>query len=242
MQRLLVKVRGPKEAIEAAKGGAHIIDAEYPASASGTTYPLNIFGIRRKIHQSGYLHIPISTNIGERPYDRALSCQAAVGAATSGADIVLFGIAELPLKAAAYLGDSIVRSVKRFHPDRQVMPVAYADTDMRRYFDPFEDGMELLQAIKADGLVIDIYNKLLGKGILDYCRPGDISSLASRCHALKKQLWIAGFISRDDLYRLWPTGVDVAGVREAACARTKSGRPGDVRAEIVRTLADSIPR
>jgi len=41
-QRLLVSVRGPNEAVQAAKGGAQIADAEYPASALGTTYPLNI--------------------------------------------------------------------------------------------------------------------------------------------------------------------------------------------------------
>lgn len=36
MQRLLVSVRGPDEAVAAAKGGAHIADAEYPGSALGT--------------------------------------------------------------------------------------------------------------------------------------------------------------------------------------------------------------
>ena len=33
MQRLLVSVRGPSEAVAAAKGGAHIADVEFPASA-----------------------------------------------------------------------------------------------------------------------------------------------------------------------------------------------------------------
>jgi uncharacterized protein (UPF0264 family) len=241
MQRLLVKVRGPREAVQAAQGGAHIVDAEYPASASGTTYPLNIFGIRRKISQSGYGYIPVSTNIGEKQFDRALSCQAAVGSATAGADIILFGIAELPLKAAIYLGDSLVRSVKKFHPDRKVMPVAYADTDMHRYFDPFQDGMELIRTIKADGLLIDVYNKFLDKGLLDYCKPKDITSLASRCHALGKQVWVAGSLSREDLLKLWPTGVDAVGVREAACVQKKNGRLGEVNADIVRSLADSLP-
>ena len=35
LQRLLVSVRGPNEAVAAAKGGAHIADVEYPASALG---------------------------------------------------------------------------------------------------------------------------------------------------------------------------------------------------------------
>lgn len=39
MGRLLVSVRGPNEAVEAAKGGAHIADVEFPGSALGTLYP-----------------------------------------------------------------------------------------------------------------------------------------------------------------------------------------------------------
>jgi len=46
MQRLLVSVRGPQEAIAAIRGGAHIADVEYPASALGTSYPLNILTVR----------------------------------------------------------------------------------------------------------------------------------------------------------------------------------------------------
>ena len=41
-QRLLVSIRGRKEALAAVKGGAHIADVEFPASALGTPYPLNI--------------------------------------------------------------------------------------------------------------------------------------------------------------------------------------------------------
>ncbi len=33
MGRLLISVRGPNEALEAAKGGAHIADVEFPGSA-----------------------------------------------------------------------------------------------------------------------------------------------------------------------------------------------------------------
>ena len=46
LQRLLVSVRGPNEAVAAAKGSAHIADVEYPASALGIPYPLNIKTVR----------------------------------------------------------------------------------------------------------------------------------------------------------------------------------------------------
>ena len=104
MQRLLVSVRGPQEAIAAIKGGAHIADVEYPASALGTPYPLNILTVRNRLNRAGYKRIPVSTNIGEVPGVRASSCQAALGIATSGADIIKCGLAELCYEPAAYLG------------------------------------------------------------------------------------------------------------------------------------------
>ena len=62
MQRLLVSVRGPNEAVAAAKSGAHSADVEYPRSALGTPYPLNIKAVRRHLDEHGFKEVPISTN------------------------------------------------------------------------------------------------------------------------------------------------------------------------------------
>jgi len=58
-QRLLVSIRGKKEALSAVKGGAHIADVEYPASALGTPYPLNIHMVRNALPKT----IAVSTKI-----------------------------------------------------------------------------------------------------------------------------------------------------------------------------------
>src|SRR5208337_4518529 len=113
MQRLLISVRGAHEALAAVKGGAHIADVEYPASALGTPYPLNILTVRNSLNKSRHAKIPVSTNIGEVPGVRASSCQAALGVATAGADIIKCGMAELSFNPAVYLGDALVRSVKK---------------------------------------------------------------------------------------------------------------------------------
>jgi uncharacterized protein (UPF0264 family) len=63
-QKLLVSIRGKKEALAAAKGGAHIADVEYPASALGTPYPLNIQAVRKAIPE----RVAVATNIGEEQY------------------------------------------------------------------------------------------------------------------------------------------------------------------------------
>ena len=71
MQKLLVSVRGKTEALEAVKGGALIVDAEYPTSALGTPYPLNIWTIRQSVSKN----ILVSTNIGEEQARRSTAAR-----------------------------------------------------------------------------------------------------------------------------------------------------------------------
>lgn len=242
MQRLLVSVRGPKEALAAIRGGAHIADVEYPASALGTPYPLNIMTVRNRLNKAGYKKIPVSTNIGEVPGVRASSCQAALGVATAGADIIKCGMAELCYKPAVYLGDQMVRSIKKFYPKKKVIPAVFVDEDMRRAFDPFAEGVALIKEIQADGILIDTFNKAIGKGLLDYCTAGDLKLLATKCHKAGKEFWIAGSISKEELPKLWATGVDVICVRGAACEKSGSGRFGEVKAQIVKELVQTMKK
>ncbi len=242
MQRLLVSVRGPKEALEAIKGGAHIADAEYPASALGTPYPLNVMTIRSRLNRAGYKKIPVSTNIGEVPGVRASSCQAALGVATAGADLIKCGMAELPYEAAVYLGKQLVRTVKKFYPKKKIYPAVFVDEDMQRFFRPFKEGVELIGEIHANGLLIDTFNKSIGKGLLDYCSLKDIKRFVAECHKHKKDAWIAGSIKKDELPELWATGVDVICVRGAACESKGNGRFGEVKAKIVAELVKTLPK
>lgn len=241
MQRLLVSVRGPKEALAAIKGGAHIADAEYPASALGTPYPLNIMTVRNRLNRMGYKNIPVSTNIGEVPGVRASSCQAALGVATAGADLIKCGMAELPYEAAVYLGKQLVRTVRKFYPKKKIYPAVFVDEDMQRFFKPFEEGVKLIGEIHANGILIDTFNKSIGKSLLDYCYLKDIKHFVKECHKYKKEAWIAGSISKDELPDLWATGVDVICVRGAACVQKGNGRFGEVQAEIVAELVKTMP-
>ncbi|MGE0268607.1 MAG: (5-formylfuran-3-yl)methyl phosphate synthase [Candidatus Omnitrophota bacterium] len=235
-QKLLISVRGPKEALEAVRGGAHIADVEYPASALGTPYPLNILAVRNQLDKAGFKRAIVSTNIGEVQHVRASSCQAALGVATAGADIIKCGLAELPFEAAAYLGDSLVRSVKMLYPHKKVIPAVFVDPDMQRFFNPLKEGPKLIKKIQADGLLIDTFNKLLGKGLLDYWNLKQVAAFVSSCHEIKKEAWIAGSIAKEELPDLWRTGVDVICIRGAACEQTSKGRFGEVKKEIVANL------
>jgi uncharacterized protein (UPF0264 family) len=113
---------------------------------------------------------------------------------------------------------------------------------MQRFLKPFEQGVELIKKANADGLLIDTYNKSIGKGLLDYCSLKDITSFAKSCHKIGKEAWIAGSINIDELPALWKTGVDVICVRGAACKQTGKGRFGEVKARIVAKLVATIPQ
>src|SRR5688572_16425466 len=132
--KLLVSVRGPVEALAAASGGARIADVEFPASALGTPYPLNVAAVRDRLRKQ-HPRVAISTNIGEMQHERANACQAALGVATAGADLIKFGLAELPLNAAVYQGREIVRTVRKWYPKKGVFPAVFVDEDMQRFFD-----------------------------------------------------------------------------------------------------------
>jgi len=233
MQKLLVSIRGYNEAKEAAQGGALIADVEYPASALGTPYPLNILSVRNRLNKDGYKKIAVSTNIGELQMNRATACQAALGVAFSGADIIKFGLAEETLESAMYLGETLVRTVRKFFgTKKKLIPSVFIDDDLQRYFKPLKDGVKLIRQIKANGLLIDTFNKSIGMGLLDYC---DITDLKKFVKA-----WLAGSIYKDELSALWKIGVDVICVRGAACEQKGPGRFGKVKKSIVRSLVGTM--
>jgi len=239
MQRLLVSVRGKQEALASVKGGAHIADVEFPGSALGTPYPLNVMAVRKVVPSS----VLVSTNIGEKQLCRATACQAALGIAAAGADLIKCGMAELNPKVAEYLGNILIRTVKLFFPKKKIYPAVFPEEEMVRFLDPLKDGPSLAAKIKADGILIDTFRKDIGRGLLDYYSIKELRKFVLDCHKKDIEAWLAGSINIDDLPDLWNTGVDVVCVRGAACKKGKgTERFGVVDAKIVAQLVATIPQ
>ena len=239
-QGLLVSVRGPREAKDAVRGGAHIADVEFPASALGTPYPLNILAVREAVPKS----VAVSTNIGEEQAARSTACQAALGVALAGADIVKLGLAKMPLGEARQFGPDLVRTVRKWFPKKKLVPALFADPRLAKwYIDPIGQGPDLAAHMGGDGLLIDTFDKGLGYGLLDYCKLADIRRFVRKCHDRKLEAWLAGSIGLDELPGLWETGVDVICVRGAACEKGSGpGRFGEVSTELVKELVGTIPK
>ena len=232
-QKLLISVRGKNDTIQAVKGGAHIIDAEYPASALGTCYPANIFTIRKHTPKSRQ----VSTNIGEKQFVWSTAGQAAVGVAHAGADIVKVGLAELKEAVAKKVMTDVVKQVRFFFKNRRkkMITTLFADKRLRKILDPVTRGPSVSSAAKADGVLIDTFDKTSGKGLLDLMSIKVIRVFVRNCRKHKQEAWIAGSITKKQMPALWKTGVDVICVRGSAC-ESGGGRKGNVRAEKVSSL------
>lgn len=242
MGRLLVSVRGINEAIAAAEGGAHIADLEFPGSALGTPYPLNIKAVRDRLDEAGFDGVPISTNIGEEQRDRASACQAALGVAVAGAAYVKCGLAGIGPRAAAYLGRNLTRTIREWCENAKIYPAVFPEEEFSELFNPLTDGPVLVRDIDCDGLLIDTFHKNIGKGLLDYYSTEQVREFVQALHELGKEAWLAGSITRDEMPTLWATGVDVLCVRGAACVSDDAGanRFGKVDAFTVRSLLDTL--
>jgi len=238
-QRLLISIRGEKEALAAYRGGAHIADVEYPASALGTPYPLNIQAVRKALPKS----IAVATNIGEEQSGRSNACQAALGVALAGADIIKLGLAKMPLGEAKEFGPTLVRTIKKWFPRKKCIPALFADEYLAKwYIDPIRQGPTLAQRMKADGLLLDTFDKTLGFDLMDYYTIRDIKYFVKKCHDLRFEAWLAGSLEKEQLLKLWNAGADVICIRGAACRKgTGPGRFGEVDSGLVKELVDTIP-
>lgn len=237
-QRLLVSIRGPIEAKRAYEGGADIIDVEYPTSALGTPYPLNIQAVRKAIPKK----VKIATNIGEDQQERrSTACQAVLGVALAGADIIKAGLAGYSYGEAKYLGSSIVRTVKYWFPHKKIIPAVFADKNLRKKFDPIKEGPKLGKAIEAHGILIDTFEKKAKQNKLTkLLTHEEIKQFVKKCHSFGLEAWIAGSIAIKEMSKLWATGIDVICVRGAACSKGSS-RMSEVSSRLIKLIIMTKP-
>jgi len=149
----------------------------------------------------------------------------------------------MDLQEAEYLGKAIVRTVRFWRPRVRLYPAVFADTRFSSTLNSVEQGPRLAATTQADGLLVDTYDKAIGKGLLDYLSVRDIQRLAAALHRQGRQAWIAGSLTLDQFPSLWGAGVDVICVRGAACDQAEGGgRFGKVRSILVKELVSTLPR
>lgn len=237
-QRILISVRGKNEAMEAVAGGAHIIDVEYPGSALGTPYPLNIRTVRRHV-PSGQL---VATNIGEKQYVWATASQAALGVAVAGADIIKVGLAELSPRMATRVMGRVVRNVRAWSIDKILIATFFADDELKAILNPITESQQVGITAGVDGILVDTLYKQKKRTLLDYFTLSQIRGFVTTCHNNNLEAWVAGSITKEQLPSLWRTGVDVICIRRAATTgEATADRMGKVSRIKVKELIETIP-
>ncbi|MDI9624458.1 MAG: (5-formylfuran-3-yl)methyl phosphate synthase [Methanothermobacter sp.] len=210
---LLVSPINPKEAIEAIKGGADIIDVKNPREGSlGASFPWVIKEIRR-ITPDNML---VSATLGDVPYKPGTISLAALGALTAGADYIKVGLyGTKNSKEAIDVMENVVKTIKDEEKKAFVVAAGYADAHRVGSLDPMEIPNVAYEA-GADVAMLDTAIKD-GKTLFDFLSVEKLQDFVKEAHNIGLKAALAGSIKKEQLRPLNEIGCDIVGVRGAAC-------------------------
>ena len=231
--RLLVSVISAGEVAAALSGGADILDVKNPAEGSlGAPAPAELCRIRAGAPRPQL----ISVAIGDVPDLPGTVALAALGAATCGADYVKVGLRGPQTEAAAVRLMAAVCSALADYPEVAVIAALYADAARAGTLSPsLLPG--IAQAAGAAGCLLDTAVKD-GRSVFEFLTPRVVSRLARAAHDAGLLFALAGTLGRADLPLVQDLGVDIVGVRSAACRDGR--RAGPLDADRVRELRDLL--
>jgi hypothetical protein len=224
--QLLVSVRSPGEALNAVRGGAHIVDIKDPSAG-----PLGMasFSVIRSIAETLETlprSPPLSLALGElRDWfePRAAAALTAVGSLQFLRGLLdeLSGVRFLKCGLSGFRNDA--RWVHLWEQLRRAAPpaigwvaVAYADAE-RAAAPEISDVLNAAINAGARAVLIDTFVKD-GRRLLDWLSPQQLGDFSQQCHKHHILLALAGQVSSADFAVLRGAGADIVAVRGAACA------------------------
>lgn len=219
--QLLVSVADADDAAAAAAGGADVVDAKDPArGALGAVAPSTFLRMRRIVTS------PISAAIGEADDDARVERDARAFH-SAGAVFVKIGFAGT--RDVAHLA-RVLEAARRGAPEA-VVAVAYADANRVAAASP---AAVLAAAARAGvaGVLLDTADKS-GPSVRQLMSPPALTEWVRTAREAKLRVAMAGKLTAGDLPFARDLGVDIAGVRGAACI---GGRTGRVSSRLVRAL------
>lgn len=214
--KLLVSVVDKTEALEAVKGGAHIIDVKNPREGSlGANFPRVIRQVKDVVPEN----IEVSATIGDLPNLPGTASLAALGAAVSEADYIkvgLFGVKTS--EEATILMKEVCRAVKDYNIVSKVIAAGYADFNKVGCLNPLKLPRVAHKA-EADGVMIDVKMKHFESKLFDFLGDEKLRKFVDEAHNLNLIAALAGSLDKHDVPRLYDLRVDVIGVRKAVCSK-----------------------
>jgi uncharacterized protein (UPF0264 family) len=233
--KLLISPRNEAEAVEAAAGGADIIDVKNPEEGSlGASFPWII----RRVRQVTPANIEVSCTVGEAPDLPGSMALASLGAAATGVNYVKAGLFGLKTaEAAVYLMRNVTQAAKEYNPAVKVVVSGYADAARIDTVDPMLVPKIAYEA-KADIAMLDTAIKD-GKNLFTFLKKPQLSSFVDAAHDYGLKAALAGSLQKENLHEVYALGADIAGMRGAAC--TLNDRiNGQITREKVQELVEII--
>lgn len=232
---LLISPINTDEALEAISGGADIIDVKNPKEGSlGANFPWVIKSIREITPED----LLVSATLGDVPYKPGTVSLAAAGAVVSGADYIKVGLyGTKNYSQALEVMENVVKTVKNFNDDVQVVASGYADAHRVGAINPMQIPRVAVNS-GADLAMIDTAVKD-GKTLFDFMDEESISKFTDETHDYGLKNALAGSIKEDQLKLLYYLGCDVVGIRGAACTGGDRNK-GTIHRSAVSRLKDMV--
>lgn len=227
--QLLISVAGPAEARAALRGGADVIDAKDPRHGALGPVPLHrLAAIRAAVGAAR----PLSAALGDAASEEALA-RAVAAAASLGLAFVKVGFAGVASEARARrLAVAAQRAATEV--GTRLVLVAYADWRRAESLAPAR-----VVGVAADagaaGVLLDTANK--GVPLFTIESPVSVAAWIVAAHAAGLFAAVAGGLSGPEFALARSLGVDVVGVRGAACVGGRTGRVSRTRVATLRALA-----
>jgi len=231
--KVLISPKDEFEAKAAVNGGADIIDVKNPDEGSlGANFPWVIRQVRSLVPHS----IEVSATIGDFPHLPGSASLAALGAAVSGANYVKVGLKGSKTRdEAIFLMQHVTRTVKEYDVKKKVVLAGYADYHRAATLDPFLLP-EVARSAGCDVVMVDTFIKD-GKSLFDFMDDAACKHFIDEGHRQDLSVALAGSIKLPEIPVLKRIGVDIVGIRGAACSHGDR-LTGTIQAENVRALMD----
>ena len=233
--KLLISPKNETEAVEAAAGGADIIDVKNPDEGPlGASFPWIIRGIREGMPAN----VEVSCTVGEAPNLPGSMALASLGAASIGVDYIKAGLFGLKTaEEAVFLMRNVTQAAKEYNPAIKVVVSGYADAARVGAVDPLQVP-KIANEAKADLAMLDTAIKD-GKNLFTFLTKPQLSRFVEEAHDYGLKAALAGSLQKQDLPEVYALGADIAGVRGAAC--TLSDRVnGQITREKVQELVEVV--
>ncbi|TXT66506.1 MAG: (5-formylfuran-3-yl)methyl phosphate synthase [Promethearchaeota archaeon] len=236
--KLLVSPQNLEEAQITIKAGSDYIDCKNPKEGSlGANFPWIIKKMKELIPKEN--NQLLSAAIGDFPYLPGTASLAALGAVTSGADIIKVGLMGPKNEQEALdLMKPVVKTVKTYNKSALVVVAGYADYSRMEGSPEFLSIPSIGAKSGADIVMLDTYIKD-DKNLFDFLTIEQLKEFNSKAKRMDLQVALAGRLKFEDIDNIKKIGPNIIGVRSAVCKGFDRNK-GKMDPHLIKSLKEKL--